>query len=137
MPTMNGILETSLYVADVERSARFYETLFQFKRMFQDDRLCAMSVEGKQVLLIFKHGASTEPIAVDSGVMPPHDGSGQTHIAFSCTAAELPRWELHLAEHQVPIESRIHWPRGGTSIYFRDPDEHLLELITPGVWPIY
>jgi hypothetical protein len=29
------------------------------------------------------------------------------------------------------------WPEGSTSIYFRDPDGHLLELVTPGLWPNY
>jgi catechol 2,3-dioxygenase-like lactoylglutathione lyase family enzyme len=28
-------------------------------------------------------------------------------------------------------------PRGGHSIYFRDPDGHLLELATPGLWAGY
>jgi catechol 2,3-dioxygenase-like lactoylglutathione lyase family enzyme len=37
----------------------------------------------------------------------------------------------------VAIESRMEWPRGGKSIYFRDPDGHLLEVLTPGVWAIY
>ena len=26
---------------------------------------------------------------------------------------------------------------GGESLYFRDPDGHLLELVTPGLWPNY
>jgi len=42
-----------------------------------------------------------------------------------------------LREHGIAIESTITWPRGGTSIYFRDPDGHLLELVTPGIWDIY
>ncbi len=137
MPKLAGVLETSLYVADVNRAAHFYETVFGFQQMFADDRLCALSVEAKQVLLLFKQGASVEPIALSGGVVPPHDGSGQTHLAFACSAAELPQWELHLAKHEVPIESRVHWERGGDSIYFRDPDENLIELATPGIWPIY
>ena len=50
---------------------------------------------------------------------------------------ELPAWEKRLGEHDVAIEGRTDWPRGGKSIYFRDPDRHLLELVTPGVWTIY
>lgn len=30
-----------------------------------------------------------------------------------------------------------HMGRGGCSVYFRDPDGHLLELATPGVWINY
>ena len=52
-------------------------------------------------------------------------------------AAELPAWEKSLGEHDVAIEGRTDWPRGGKSIYFRDPDNHLLELATPGIWKIY
>ena len=37
----------------------------------------------------------------------------------------------------IEIESRVTWPGGGTSLYFRDPEGHLLELLTPGVWQIY
>ncbi|HEY2762067.1 MAG TPA: VOC family protein [Pirellulales bacterium] len=137
MPKLNGILETSLYVADVDRSARFYESLFGFARMFTDNRLCAMSILGNQVLLLFLRGASVEPVPLAGGVLPPHDGSGTTHLAFACTAGELQQWEKRLSELEVPVESRVAWERGGHSIYFRDPDENLIELATPGIWPIY
>ncbi|HZZ29779.1 MAG TPA: VOC family protein [Pirellulales bacterium] len=137
MPKITGVLETSLYVADVNRAAHFYESLFGFHRMFTDDRLCALSVDEKQVLLIFQRGASVEPIPLAGDVLPPHDGTGSLHLAFACTAQELSHWEEHLAQHEVPIESRIRWERGGQSIYFRDPDDNLIELATPGIWPIY
>ena len=42
-----------------------------------------------------------------------------------------------MTEQGVSIEARTAWPRGGHSIYFRDPDNHFLELVTPGVWEIY
>jgi catechol 2,3-dioxygenase-like lactoylglutathione lyase family enzyme len=52
-------------------------------------------------------------------------------------AADLAAWEERLAQNAIAIESRISWPRGGHSIYFRDPDGHLVELITPGCWTIF
>jgi catechol 2,3-dioxygenase-like lactoylglutathione lyase family enzyme len=58
-------------------------------------------------------------------------------VAFSVAADDLAAWEARLGEHGVAIEGRTDWPRGSRSIYFRDPDNHLLELVTPGVWAIY
>lgn len=137
MPAMTGILETGIYVEDVERASQFYEDVLGLQRIFGDERLRVYSVADRDVLLLFKRGASVKPVVIPAGLMPPHDGSGQNHFAFAVTASELSEWEKQLAEHAIAIESRIHWPRGGTSIYFRDPDGHLLEFATPGVWPIY
>jgi catechol 2,3-dioxygenase-like lactoylglutathione lyase family enzyme len=58
-------------------------------------------------------------------------------MAFSIAADALAEWEARLSEAGVAIESRVKWPRGGESIYFRDPDGHVLELATPGLWPGY
>lgn len=135
--TITGLLETGIYVDDVPRSAAFYQTIFGFERLESDDRFCALSVAGRDVLLLFKKGATLQPMALPGGVLPPHDGSGQLHFAFSVPAADLPDWEQRLEQNGVAIESRVTWPRGGRSIYFRDPDSHLLELITPGCWAIY
>jgi catechol 2,3-dioxygenase-like lactoylglutathione lyase family enzyme len=134
---ITGILESSIYVDDVPRATSFYRRVFGFEQMEGDDRFCALSVSGRQVFLIFKKGGTLKPVPMPGGVIPPHDGSGQLHFAFSIPAADLPAWEDRLAENGVPIETRVAWPRGGHSIYFRDPDGHLVELITPGCWAIY
>jgi catechol 2,3-dioxygenase-like lactoylglutathione lyase family enzyme len=134
---VTGVLETGIYVADVTRAAEFYRRIFGFEQLVGDDRFRALSVAGRQVFLIFKRGGTLEPMAMPGGVLPPHDASGQQHFAFSIPAADLPAWEQRLAENGVAIESHVTWPRGGRSIYFRDPDGHLVELITPGCWAIY
>ncbi|MGH9720929.1 MAG: VOC family protein [Bryobacteraceae bacterium] len=134
MPEITGVLETSLYVADVARSKRYYTETLGFEPLVEDERFCALSVAGRHVLLLFKQGASTEPMPIAGGLIPPHDGSGDLHLAFAIPATELAEWERRLAGS---IESTVIWPRGGASLYFRDPDHHLIELVTPGCWAIY
>ena len=137
MPAVSGVLETSLYVDDIARSQAFYQRLFGFAVLFADDRLCALNVANRQVLLLFRKGGTTEPILTPGGIIPPNDGDGQLHFAFAIAAAELPAWESWLAAQGVPIDSTVRWERGGTSLYFSDPDEHLVELATPGIWAIF
>ena len=97
----------------------------------------ALDAGSRQVLLLFKHGASKEDVRLDSGVLPGHDGHGTTHLAWAIPANSLSAWRERLAAHGVQIESELQWPRGGTSLYFRDPDGHLLELASPGLWTTY
>lgn len=137
MPRVTGILETALYVEDVPRAAAFYERVFGFPVLTRDERLCAMDVAGRQVLLLFKRGASVEPMTDARGTIPPHDGSGTLHFAFAIDADEYEAWERHLVTLGVRVEGRVMWARGGRSLYFRDPDGHLVELVTPGVWATY
>ena len=41
---------------------------------------------------------------------------------------------LNWVATEVPIELETDWPRGGHSLYFRDPAGNSVELITPGLW---
>jgi len=136
-PRVTAVLETCLHVEDVERSARFYEDLFGFTRMAGDGRFCAFDVARGSVLLLFRRGGTLEPVQVPGGLIPPHDGSGHMHFAFAIQAADHNAWLKRLESAGVAIESRVRWEEGGESIYFRDPDQHLVELATPGIWPNY
>jgi catechol 2,3-dioxygenase-like lactoylglutathione lyase family enzyme len=135
---LTGLKETALYVADMSRARAFWEGVIGLKPMLAADaRFCAYDVAGQHVLLLFTERSSTAAQHLPGGVIPPHDGSGPLHVGLSVDASELPAWQAHLAAHGIPIESTVTWPRGGRSIYFRDPDQHLVELLTPGVWPIF
>jgi catechol 2,3-dioxygenase-like lactoylglutathione lyase family enzyme len=136
-PGVTHVLETSLYVADLDRAQAFYQRLFGFAPFFRDSHMAALGVPGAQVLLLFRHGAAAGASTTPGGTIPPHDGSGRLHLCFAIPDSELPAWQGRLAEHGVAIESRIDWPRGSVSLYFRDPDGHLLELATPRLWPNY
>src|SRR5579872_3612210 len=137
MPDLLGVLETALYVDAFERACPFYEQVLGLNSIYRDQRLCAYDVGGRGVLLLFLRGHSRETVHLPGGTIPPHDGQGTLHIAVSVAAAALREWETRLADAGIAIEGRTTWPRGGESIYCRDPDGHLLELATPGLWPGY
>ena len=70
-------------------------------------------------------------------IQSPHDGGGELHLAFAIASAELPSWESWLPARGIAVEEKRAWESGGTSLYFRDPDRHLLERATPGTWWAY
>jgi catechol 2,3-dioxygenase-like lactoylglutathione lyase family enzyme len=131
-PRVNGILETSLYVESPARSAEFYRRVFGFEPLEpgeplnDETRLCPMRAGDRSVLLLFKKGATADTDAI-----------GTIHIAFGIARCDLPVWERWLKEQGISIELRKTWKYGGEALYFRDPDGHLLEVVTPGVWNIY
>jgi catechol-2,3-dioxygenase len=91
-----------------------------------ETRLCPMRAGDRSVLLLFKKGATADT-----------DASGAIHIAFGIARSDLAAWERWLNEQGISIELRKTWKYGGEALYFRDPDGHLLEVVTPGVWSIY
>ncbi|HEX2724536.1 MAG TPA: VOC family protein [Beijerinckiaceae bacterium] len=137
MPRLNGVIETALYVDDLGRAARFYEDVLGLTALTSDRRFRAYAVGARSVLLLFQRGATRETVVLPGGTIPPHDGQGPLHVAFAVAADELDAWERRLDERGIAIEGRTAWPRGGHSIYMRDPDGHLLEFATPGLWAIY
>jgi catechol 2,3-dioxygenase-like lactoylglutathione lyase family enzyme len=134
-PTVVGVAETALYVSDLAHSEQFYRRLFGFEPIYSEgDRMRALAVPNQQVLLLFRRGGSTAGIEGSGGWIPGHDGSGNLHLAFSVPRDQAEVWERRLEELGTPVESRVECAGGGVSLYFRDPDHHLIELITPGCW---
>lgn len=138
-PKINGVVEACLYTDDLGRAATFYREVLGLAAMKGDgERFEAFDSGAGGVLLLFRRGATLTPQpAPGGGTIPPHDGSGPLHIAFAIAAADYDAWCTRLAERGVAIESEAQWDRGGRSVYFRDPDNHLVELVTPGIWPNY
>jgi catechol 2,3-dioxygenase-like lactoylglutathione lyase family enzyme len=137
VPALNGIIETALYVRDLATAVEFYTGLFGFKVMLRDDRIAALRVREGQVLLLFVVGKSSQGSHIPGGFIPPHDAQGQIHMGIGIPADALDAWIERLGAREIAIESRVRGPFGGTSIYFRDPDGHALELLTPGIWENY
>lgn len=138
-PSVHGVVESILYADDLPRAIAFYRDVLGLRLLTGDhgERFQALDAGGKGVLLLFKRGGTLVPQSTPGGVIPAHDGHGPHHVAFGITAADYEPWRARLAAEGVAIESETHWERGGRSLYFRDPDHHLVELVTPGIWPNY
>ncbi|MCX6952329.1 MAG: VOC family protein [Verrucomicrobia bacterium] len=137
-PAINGVIETILYVDNLTKAVAFYRDVLGLDPMRGDPaRFQAFDSGAGRVLILFRRGCTLAPTPVSGGVIPPHDGTGPHHLGLAIAAADYERWKTWLTARGVAIESEATWERGGKSLYFRDPDGHLLELVTPGIWPIY
>lgn len=131
MLPLHSVLETSLYVSDMDRAVKFYREVLGLRLIgeFENKRGVAFRI-GESILLLFDPEQTAGP-----DVLPSHRGSGEGHVAFRVTAEDLPRWREHLRSHGVAIEQEFSFGSQPPSIYFRDPDRNLLELAVPEIWP--
>lgn len=123
------IKETCLYVKDLGRTTHFYTTILELPVIGEVEGRHIFFRAGNSVLLCFNAEATKE-----SKDLPPHFGQGQLHLAFECEANEYVRWKERLEQAGIIIEHEQNWPNARKSCYFRDPDQHLLEIVMPGMW---
>lgn len=131
------VLETAVYCDDLQRTAHFYRQLLDRMPMLEVERVIAFDAGEGTILLLFKRGASSEALETPGGLVPGHSSTGPAHLAFAIDKTDIDGWLDRLDELRISIESRVDWPRGGHSIYFRDPDGRSVELATPGTWASY
>ncbi|WP_316861687.1 VOC family protein [uncultured Cohaesibacter sp.] len=134
-PRIMGILETPVYVDDLEQAHAFYNGVLGLERMVAGERLHAYDVAPRQVLIVCLRGACDEDALIDGQRVPGHHATGPAHFAFRIDESQLEAWRDYLVERGIEIESRVTWPLGGSSLYFRDPFGNVVELATGGVWP--
>lgn len=134
-PHFSGVLETALYVDDLEKAELFYRQILGLQKIF--------SVPGRQlvfrcqesILLIFlPDHTERERVVINGGAIPLHGARGPGHMAFRVTSDELEAWRAHFREAGIAIESEVSWANGAHSIYFRDAAGNSLELATPDMW---
>jgi catechol 2,3-dioxygenase-like lactoylglutathione lyase family enzyme len=136
-PPVRRVVETALYVDDLDRAVAFYRDVLGLRPMGTGPRLVPIDAGAGTVLLLFRRGATAAGLEFPGGRIPPHDGAGPIHVALGVDADAIDDWERWLASRGVAVESRVDWSRGGRSLYLRDPDGHSVELVTPGTWETY
>jgi len=113
-------------VSDWERSNAFYRDVLGADVVELDRSRYAYVLADGQRLNVHGPGATPEPRAVD----PVRPGNSDLCFLWDGTVEEA---SAHLGAHGVEIElgpvARTGARGDGTSLYFRDPDGSLLELI--------
>ena len=127
---IQAIIETAIYVDDLMATEAFYGTILGLRVMGKEaGRHVFFQVGEASVLLAF-----IAETTLKGDHLPPHGTKGPGHFALGIKSGELDAWRKHLQSHCVTIEKEVEWPKGGRSIYFRDPAGNSVELVTPGVW---
>jgi catechol 2,3-dioxygenase-like lactoylglutathione lyase family enzyme len=130
MDEFQGIIETGIYAEDLVAAEAFYHDVLGLAVMGREaGRHVFFRVSEASLLLVFN------PESCRKGdVLPAHGATGPGHFALGVRAESLDHWRRRLGEKGVTIEKEVTWPRGGRSLYFRDPAGNLVEILTPGVW---
>jgi catechol 2,3-dioxygenase-like lactoylglutathione lyase family enzyme len=129
-----GILETVLYASDLGAAEAFYRDVLGLEPFASVAGRHLFYRCGGQVLLIFNPDATEVAPAADALPVPPHGARGPGHVCFRATPAEIDAWTQRLAAKGIAIEADFEWPRGGRSIYFRDPAGNCLEFAEGRIW---
>jgi catechol 2,3-dioxygenase-like lactoylglutathione lyase family enzyme len=139
--TPSAILESALYVTDLDAAETFYREVLGLEVIAKAEGRHIFFRCGVGVLLLFNAEATRQAPAPDTKLpVPPHGAVGQGHLCFAATAEEIVRWKAHLEALKIAVEADFDWPSfgkssgGGRSIYFRDPSGNSLEFAEPRIW---
>lgn len=139
-PKLGQIVETILYTSSVPRLAAWYSDVFSITPFVSNNAIAGFNLPNKTILLLFDRSTTTADKSFDGGLIPKHGcptGLGQ-HIAFACDGHdELEQWDEHFQDKNAEILGRVSWERGGKSVYVKDWEGHVVEVMTRGVWPVY
>lgn len=128
--TPECVVEAALYADDLNQAEAFYTRVLNLPVIARDpDRHVFFRAGSGTVLLVFRADSTLK-----GEQFPAHGAPGPGHVALGIRPELLSAWRERLIAEGVAIEIEHTWPRGGQSLYFRDPAGNSIELITPGVW---
>lgn len=134
---IQGVLETCLYAADLDRAEQFYAGTLGLEVIGREPGRHVFFRCGAGVLLLFNPArTAVESTTVGGAIIPLHGARGAGHVALRIGESALPDWRERLSRAGVAIESEVGWPHAGRSIYCRDPAGNSVELATADLWEL-
>ncbi len=122
-----GVLETCLYVLDLEAAKRFYQGLLGMELFAEQPGRHLFFRAGWGVFLVFNPEATQQ----ETG-LPPHGAHGSGHVCFRVAAEELQDWAEKLRAHGFQV-TWAEW-KAGRSLYVHDPAGNLVEFAPAAIW---
>lgn len=123
------VKETCLYVKDLHSTEKFYKEVLELEMIAFVENRHVFFRAGTSVLLFF----NSESTAKETQ-LPPHYATGKQHVALEVELSAYENVKKQLLTKGIRIEHEHSWPNELRSFYFRDPDEHLLEIVPVGLW---
>jgi catechol-2,3-dioxygenase len=129
------VVETCIYSSDLESMKNFYAGILGLPVIQEEQDKLIFLKAGKTMLLIF------DPVRTktNNGSLPAHGTPtppSSIHFAMEIEKQEYHASKQLLIDNNIVIEKEVNWNSDAKSIYFRDPAGNLVELITPGGWPV-
>lgn len=128
------ILETALYVRDLEEAVHFYRDILGLELALPHNHRNAFFRCGTGILLVFDAQETVKPAPEGTLPIPTHGTSGAGHICFAASREEIAGWKQFFENHAIAIERELQWPNGAYSLYIRDPSGNSLEFAEPKLW---
>jgi catechol 2,3-dioxygenase-like lactoylglutathione lyase family enzyme len=127
------ILETVLYAEDLDGVRAFYRDVIGLECIQVEEGRHVFFRCGDQMLLFFNPNKTLQP-SKSSLPVPPHGAFGRGHVCFRASASDLVNWRSVFERRGVEIEADFEWPKGGRSIYIRDPAGNSVEYAEARIW---
>jgi catechol 2,3-dioxygenase-like lactoylglutathione lyase family enzyme len=118
-----------LYASDLTAARLFYGDVVGVREIERpNEHSLAFRLDDGGLLLVF----DPEQSSAEGRFVPAHGTTGAGHMAFRVEA--LDEVSVRLRERGIEIEREITWPRGGRSVYVRDPAGNSVEFVEGEIW---
>ena len=117
---VHGLNHVTFSVSDLDKSILFYQSVFEAKLLLRAERMAYLELSGLWLALNVQADIPREEIK-----------QSYTHLAFTLDAADIQPMKQRLKRLGVELRpDRLRVAGEGQSLYFADPDGHLLEFHT-------